>query len=134
MADFLTAYKRSSIYEGGYANDPADHGGETWKGVARKMHPAWSGWVIVDTYKSHSDFPRVLRSDQNLEWAVQKFYHDCFWLPMWGDRIMSQVIANDIYDDEVNTGQSGIKKAQRVAGLEESGKMSEELLRKINNQ
>ncbi|RYD50653.1 MAG: hypothetical protein EOP52_13405, partial [Sphingobacteriales bacterium] len=35
MADFLTAYKRTAVAEGGYANDPDDLGGETYKGIAR---------------------------------------------------------------------------------------------------
>lgn len=134
MADFLTAYKRSSIFEGGYANDPLDHGGETWKGVARKMHPNWSGWAIIDSYRHRDGFPAILKTIDVLEWAVQKLYHDFFWSPMWGDRIISQVIANEIYDDEINTGSSGIKKAQVVAGLPETGKMSDDLLKKINNQ
>ena len=47
MANFNQAFKKVMSAEGGYVNDPDDPGGETYKGVARKMNPRWSGWAIV---------------------------------------------------------------------------------------
>lgn len=134
MADFMIAYKRTAVYEGGYANDPADRGGETWKGIARKMHPNWAGWVIIDTYRDHPQFPSILKRVDVLEWAVHKFYHDSFWMVIKGDKITNQLVANDIYDDAVNTGvSSAIKKAQRVFNLPETGVVTDQFMDKLNN-
>jgi lysozyme family protein len=51
MADFEIAYGETELREGGYVNDPVDRGGETHRGVARKFHPDWSGWKIIDQIK-----------------------------------------------------------------------------------
>ncbi|MDR1034997.1 MAG: hypothetical protein LBT40_00015 [Deltaproteobacteria bacterium] len=32
--------------EGGWANNPADSGGETFRGIARNFHKSWPGWAI----------------------------------------------------------------------------------------
>lgn len=131
----MTAYKRTSVYEGGYANDPADRGGETWKGIARNMHPHWSGWVIIDTFRPKQGFPENLKKVDVLEWSVQKFYQEKFWLPIWGDKIKDQDIANDIYDMAVNAGvQEAINIAEAASGMAKTGKMSQQLLDKLNNK
>ena len=38
-------------FEGGFVNDPDDKGGETYRGISRKYHPKWVGWVLVDSRK-----------------------------------------------------------------------------------
>lgn len=38
-------------HEGGYANHPADKGGETYRGITRKHNPEWSGWKYIDEVK-----------------------------------------------------------------------------------
>ncbi|MBC7912857.1 MAG: hypothetical protein H7Y07_01930, partial [Pyrinomonadaceae bacterium] len=60
MANFDLAYKITMHNEGGYANDPQDNGGETWKGVARNFCPKWAGWVIVDRIKA--SYPKSLNA------------------------------------------------------------------------
>lgn len=40
MADFDKAHLEVMGNEGGYANNPVDAGGETYKGIARKFWPA----------------------------------------------------------------------------------------------
>jgi lysozyme family protein len=56
MSDFNTAYNLTMGIEGGYANDPNDHGGQTWKGIAQKMHPQWAGWLIIEAAKKNQAF------------------------------------------------------------------------------
>ena len=51
MADFHKALKRTAKYEGGYVNDPADAGGETYKGISRRANPKWDGWQLIDAHK-----------------------------------------------------------------------------------
>jgi lysozyme family protein len=124
VANFDIADKLTSVNEGGYANDPSDRGGETWKGIARKMHPDWQGWVLIDWYKKHPKFPSVLNESPKLEEDRKAFYKRNFWDIVRGDEINFQEIANQMYDDAVNTGpSSAIKKAQNVVfGLTEDEK------------
>lgn len=103
MADFKTAYKITMAHEGGYANHPADRGGETWRGIARKMHPDWPGWEIVDQYKH--DIPSSLSNAPGLQPLVESFYKVKFWDYLKLDQISNQKIANELFDTAVNMGQ-----------------------------
>lgn len=109
MADFKIAYKITMAHEGGYANNPNDSGGETWKGIARKKHPNWPGWTLVDRAKQ-GDFPTNLTSVPNLQNLVESFYKIQFWDFLKLDQINNQRIANELFDTSVNMGQG-------VAGL-----------------
>lgn len=135
MASFILAYKKTAINEGGYANDPDDRGGETWKGIARKFHPKWPGWKIVDGYKGRSNFKSLLARDEQLQKLVYEFYRTEFWNRISGDEINHQLVANSLYDSAVNMGVSqAIKLAQRALKVAETGKMSASLLNQLNNQ
>ena len=48
MAIFNSAFQITMGNEGGYANNPADSGGETYKGIAKNYWPNWEGWTAVD--------------------------------------------------------------------------------------
>jgi lysozyme family protein len=135
MADYLIAYGKTAKFEGGYANDPDDRGGETWRGVARKMHPDWAGWKIVDSYKRKPGFPDTLRFDVPLHDLVLQFYNYQFWKKLRGDEITDQSIANTIFDFAVNAGVgTAVKHAQSVAGLPETGIMDQATIDKINGK
>jgi lysozyme family protein len=133
MADFEVAYKLTAVNEGGYSNDPADMGGETWRGISRKMHPDWQGWPIIDALKTKGSFPQSLAKSNDLEILVKIFYRAQFWNVMRGDEIDFQEIANQIYDDGVNTGIiSAIRKAQKVAfGLPDDPEASAYIVRQL---
>jgi lysozyme family protein len=133
MANFDTADKLTSINEGGYANDSADRGGETWKGIARNMHPEWQGWPLVDWYKKDPKFPGVLGTSVRLEQLRKDFYKTNFWDIIKGDELLFQEIANQIYDDAVLTGtSSAIKKAQNSAfGLADEPKERDYMIKNI---
>jgi lysozyme family protein len=107
MSDFFTAYLQTMGHEGQYSNDQRDRGGETWKGVARKMHPEWDGWLIVDMIKRSvitSDLSHILRDDEELEELVRAFYKAEFWDKLLLDQIKDQDIASEIFDTAVNQG------------------------------
>ena len=102
MADFEAAYHITLGHEGGYTKDPVDRGGETYRGIARRYHPSWRGWTIVDNYKTKPNFPQNLNSDENLNKMVKEFYKANYWDVNLLDEFPSQVIAEEVYDTGVN--------------------------------
>lgn len=135
MAKFELAHPKVAAHEGGYANDPNDKGGETWKGIARKANPGWQGWVIIDSYRNKPNFPANLKAVELLESLVRSLYRIKYWDEIQGDRIMKQEIADSIYDSAVNMGPSrAIKLSQKALGLPESGKMDDTTLNRLNNK
>ena len=134
MANFNIAYERTAKFEGEYSNDPVDAGGETYAGISRRAHPKWDGWKIVDEMKKKSGFPKNLRNNTTLKNLVRNLYKANYWDTIWGDRIVRQEVANEIYDFGVNAGVArSVKLQQRQFGMKETGKMDEKLLAKLNS-
>lgn len=104
MADFKTAFDRTLAYEGGYSLDPFDFGGETIFGIARKYHPDWMGWSIVDYYKSINAPKKTIETDPDLLEDISGFYREHYWNPILGTEIASQAVANELFDCAVNMG------------------------------
>ena len=50
MAKFQIAEAITGRNEGGYANNSADTGGETYAGIARNYWPKWQGWKYIDNF------------------------------------------------------------------------------------
>lgn len=148
MAHFEEAYKTTRRYEGGYANDSADEGGETYRGIARKFHPEWTGWRYVDSIKSglaacppcHSPgyWPWVKKfnyyadSHPLLQDLVTAFYRVNFWDAYHLDEIENQQIANWAFDHAVNAGPKGIRWLQRAARVHDDGIIGPRSLAAIN--
>lgn len=123
MADFLLAFKETLAHEGGYVNNPNDRGGETYKGIARKFHPNWKGWAIIDDMKRMNGFQaKHLDANQMLQNMVQDFYKSEFWDKMNLDSVNDQRIATELFDTGVNMGigMSG-KFLQRVLNVANKG-------------
>ena len=134
MANFYIAFKRTAQFEGGYVYDPDDNGGETYAGISRKANPKWVGWKTIDAAKKKSNFPKNLKSDIILQTQVKTLYKTNYWNTIWGDKITNQDVANDLYDTGVNMGVAmSIKLAQRQFRMTQTGKMSDELLKKLNS-
>lgn len=136
MADFDKFYKKLSVAEGGYVNDPDDAGGETYRGISRRANPGWIGWKTIDQIKKEhpNDYKSRLNSDNNavLDKMAKTFYKDAYWDIFDCDDYNSQRVATQIADTAVNCGQSAaIKIAQRVLGLRETGKWTLDLLNQL---
>ena len=134
MADFDTAYAITRIHEGGYVNNPKDTGGETYKGVSRKNNPGWAGWAIIDEQKQKPGFPGNLKSrTAELDPLVRQLFKANYWDVVWGDRILHQKVANDLFDFAINAGPAvSIRKAEKQFGMKETGRMSADLLTRLN--
>ncbi|SDB03763.1 Predicted Peptidoglycan domain-containing protein [Desulfonatronum thiosulfatophilum] len=107
MTWFENAYAELMPVEGGYADQPADRGGETYRGISRVHHPEWRGWAIIDEAKSRcvADFPRCLDQDPFLQSQVRGFYLREYWEKMRCDELGSYVVARRVFDMAVNQGR-----------------------------
>lgn len=96
MANFKEAFDITMGHEGGYVNDPADAGGETYRGIARRYNPDWNGWTIIDNTKPDIDFG-------TMDPYVRSFYKERYWdVNLLDD--FPQSIANEMFDTGVNMG------------------------------
>jgi lysozyme family protein len=107
MADFLPAFEKMIINEGGYIlhNVAGDRGGQTYAGIARNFHSNWEGWAIIDQGKM--DNPELTQ-------MVRNFYKDNYWDKVGGDDLNHQGLAAALFDFAVN---AGIKTASKLAQL-----------------
>lgn len=105
MASYDIAYQLLMPTEGGYSNDPADSGGETYRGISRRNFPNWPGWRLVDQYKSKTNFQSLLDKDVTLQTLVKQFYKQEMWDYHSLDTVRYQDIANEVFDTSVNMGK-----------------------------
>ncbi len=134
MAEFESAFAKTMKAEGGYVNDPQDPGGETYKGIARKMNSKWDGWILVDMAKREGNFPANLDGNSQLQEKIKSFYEVNYWDKIRGDEIINQHIAECIFDFAVNAGPiTSAKLAQTTVGAEPDGTIGQVTLKKIND-
>ncbi len=147
MSDFLTAHIKVMGHEGGYANNPNDTGGETYKGVARKHHPKWGGWKYIDGAKGvltkqpvygtpeYRNWVKFLNSQlagiNALQQLVLAFYEQGFWKRL--GEIDNQELATWVYDKDVNTGSMGSRWLQEAAHVTVDGQVGAKTLTAANN-
>ncbi|HEC18545.1 MAG TPA: N-acetylmuramidase [Gammaproteobacteria bacterium] len=102
MADFEQAIAKTLEFEGGntFTNDSTDRGGATRYGISQNAYPD------LDI--------------QNLnEKQAKEIYRRDYWNRIRGDDILSQRVAENIFDACVNMGvRSGSKLAQLSLGIE----------------
>lgn len=122
MADFLPAFERALLFEGGYVlhDVPGDRGGMTYAGIARNMNPQWPGWALIDAKR---DVPAQM---------VRDFYKVGYWDPIRGDDIQHQAIAQTIFDFHVNTGKPARTLAQVVVGVTPDGSFGDKTVAALN--
>jgi lysozyme family protein len=111
MAQFGISYHITERMEGGYSNNPLDNGKETYAGISRASFPDWKGWAFIDKQvkpiKTNSFF-------SYLNMSVMQFYRVQFWSPLKCG-LMSQVVANQLFDYAVNSGKSKAVKSLQTA-------------------
>lgn len=148
MAEFKIAHDETMGNEGGYANNPADAGGETYKGIARNYWGTWQGWAIIDRAKSaitkqpaygtNSYWPwaqhvnKSLAALTRLQELVMQFYKVNFWDKYRCGEIDNQRVANWLYDHAVNGGARGAQWIQEALGLIVDGDIGPKSLAAIN--
>lgn len=91
MADFRTALQKTLIHEGGFVNNPLDHGGPTKYGITQ------------------ADMPDRIIADITTEDAAG-YYLDRYWKPLFS-QITDQLVAEKLFDMGV---LFGVKTAVRM--------------------
>ena len=97
MAEFLPAYEKMILSEGGYKlhKVKGDTGGLTYAGIARNKNPQWPGWAFID----RGEIPPSI--------LVRIFYREGWWEPLRGDDIAYQDVAESIFNFAMNTSGPG---------------------------
>lgn len=140
MANFEIALKPTLNNEGGYVNDDADSGKETYCGISRANFPAWTGWHKIDAWKQTNGVPHWNKVFTEAEMPgiaadVSEFYKVNFWDVIKGDQIINQNVASDLFDKAVNMGtHQAIILSQRSLEIAETGKMDENTLDTLNTK
>ncbi len=115
--NFDRAHDKLDGFEGGYVNDPDDRGGETYKGIARRFHPDWEGWEIIDSLRNTPGFPHNLDNAIALQQLVKDFYKSEYWDKLKGDLLPFE-IAEELFEQAVNMGlSSAVKNLQIVLNI-----------------
>ena len=122
MADFSKYAPKLLQLEGGYSNDKDDKGGITVKGIT------------LTTYRAYCGANKTAKDLQNISYGTwQNIMKDGYWDKCRADEIDNQSLAEIIADWCVNSGTTGIKKAQNVIGVKPDGIVGPITLSMINN-
>lgn len=120
MADFNIAYRRTIIgIEGEY--NPGIGEAETYRGIDRGANPRWPGWQIIDAIKKANPgitTPQMnakLSVNADLQADIQRFYKMNYWDVISLDHVVSQIIANALFDCSVNPCIISVTKAAQIA-------------------
>jgi lysozyme family protein len=114
MSYFENAYHMTLMHEGGYSYDADDAGGETYKGVSRVYNKNWAGWILVDSYKTDTSFPKCLEHDAELQKHVKQLYKEKYFEGYRGDD-MPEKLAMEMFDTSVNMGTGRAVKFLQIA-------------------
>lgn len=114
-------------WEGGFANDPADRGGATNKGITI---------ATFEAYCKAKSLPRPnverLKRMTDGEWL--DILKTMFWDRWQADKIKSQKLANILVDWVWGSGVYGIKIPQRILGVKQDGIVGNKTLEALNAQ
>lgn len=112
--------------------------GYTFCGVYQKANPKWSGWKIIEeTVKKHKgDIKKASAecfANTSLVDSCKSVYEANYWTPYkLGE--LTQTAAEEIFVFGVNTGMpTAIKKAQKLAGVTQDGKVGPATIKAINS-
>lgn len=126
MANLDIALQKVLGWEGGFANDPHDSGGATFRGVT------------IGAYTQYcklkgKPMPSVLDL-KRLDYSTIRDLADVlYWKKIKGDQIKNQSIANLCFDCVWGSGTGYIKKIQGVLGVSQDGIFGSMTLNAINN-
>jgi len=123
------AFKHLMKFEGGYAHDPNDSGGETFRGISRRSWPDWQGWALVDVAKKElggvkltgkyrrTNIDDFFYAHPQIDTLVEDFYFYEFWSPAARLELPPR-ITEQLFDSSVHMGlEAAIMLLQAAAYL-----------------
>lgn len=111
--------------EGLYDVNPADPGGETFRGISRKNWAEWLGWQKVDGWKKVPGFPQNTLNDPALLESVKNFYKVNFWDRAKCDYLPT-FFAIALFDSAVNQNvEPAVTIMQRALKVKDDGIIGE---------
>lgn len=132
MMKFTEALNNVIGVEGGYVDDKADNGGETYRGIARQYNPKWEGWSIIDRMKDK--YPAVFKNELDesgaLQELVSEFYYVNYWSKFKGDEL-PYIVAEELLEQSVNLGTwktAGVNLQRALNLLNRNGKLFSDLV------
>ncbi len=129
MADFLKAYKKTAVTEGGYTNN-SDDKGNYYKNILIGTNKGISAPVLAAYLKRT---PTVQEMKELSTETAKAIYKKNYWDVMKGDLWNNQDSATHVYDMGVNAGiKTAIKLWQHSLGLLETGNMDTTTLNRTN--
>jgi len=127
-------FKEEGLWSDGKGKNANDSGGRTYKGIAENANKDWGGWIIINKHLKDKNFPQCLEDIPELQILTETRYRVKYWNPFWGDKILNQNTANNLFDTSVNFGASvAIKMMQQAVKLKSTGIMDEITLTKLND-
>jgi len=123
MGEFERALPRVLMHEGGYVNDPQDPGGETNRGITKRVY---------DAYRQRMRLP--VQSVKNItSQEVAAIYRANYWDLAKCDQLPAGV-SYVVFDGNVNSGVSqSIKWLQRAVGVVPDGVIGNATLAAVQN-
>jgi lysozyme family protein len=136
MADLAPALAQTLRFEGGYANESGDAGGETYCGVSRRNWPKNGIWPIIDRCNAQralkrNEFVKGPDGDK-LNSLIADFYRIQFWDEIKGNDIRSQSVAEYLFDWTVTSGNIAARQVQELLGVDVDGRVGAQTLGAIN--
>lgn len=111
MTTYAQALKFVLLWEGGFVDDPDDHGGRTNKGITQKVYNAY----LVKLGRAGNDVKNISDAE------VADIYRNNYWLVAKCDKLTSE-LAFCHFDCAVNMGTNrAAKLLQRATGCAEDG-------------
>lgn len=99
-------------HESGYVNDPADKGGETYRGVSRNANPHWEGWKLLERHKPLSKGDIV--NNPALNAAIADLYWNKYFAENGFDKLDSLLVATQLFDFAVHGGYNAKRLQERL--------------------
>jgi len=127
MADLRKSLSKTLHWEGGYANDPKDSGGPTWRGVTLNAYKSYCR-------KKGKPIPTIEDLKRLTEADILDITRTLFWNKIKGDDIKNQSIADLIFDFVWMSGLGYVRMIQKSLGVATDGIFGPGTLSALNAQ
>ena len=107
MADFAAALAITLAFEGGYCDDVRDPGGETNHGITMRVF-RFTAHPLLGLAPTSANLRALTPAQAGI------IYRARYWIPVCGDRIAHQELANNVFDFYVNSGSHATSLLQSV--------------------